>query len=169
MFWFVLAAVAIIYVGNAALAMRQMRNFSDAYTLLRRNGRVVIGKQKNALSRGAIIMFLLDDQDRVVMGRRMSGMTVLARFKDFTIFNGLSVPDIDPAVVRIDRGTRRAVANARDNYLTVESGGIPVEPATPLMKVVNRVDARVRRPAVPTSRTTVPARVVHRRGVRGTD
>ena len=32
MFWPVLATVAIIYVCNATLAMRQMRNFSTTYT-----------------------------------------------------------------------------------------------------------------------------------------
>ena len=78
MFWPVLATVAIIYVCNATLAMRQMRNFSTTYTLLRKRGKVAIGKQKNALSRGAIVMFLLDDRDRVVAGRRMNGITVLA-------------------------------------------------------------------------------------------
>lgn len=51
MFWPVLATVAIIYVCNATLAMRQMRNFSTTYTLLRKRGKVAIGKQKNALSR----------------------------------------------------------------------------------------------------------------------
>ncbi len=164
MFWPVLATVAIIYVCNATLAMRQMRNFSTTYTLLRKRGKVAIGKQKNALSRGAIVMFLLDDSDRVVAGRRMNGITVLARFRDFPVFDGLPVEEIDPAAgVRTDRGTRRAIANARDNVLTIRAGEIPVEPPAPLMKVINRVDAKVghtrERPAADTQH------VVRRRGL----
>lgn len=143
MFWPVLATVAIIYVCNVTLGMRQMRNFSMTYTLLRRRGKVTIGKQKNALSRGAIVMFLLDDRDRVVAGRRMNGITVLARFRDFPVFDGLPVEEINPAAVRTDRGTQHAIANARDNFLTVRAGEIPVEPPTPLMKIVNRVDEKV--------------------------
>ncbi|GAE68073.1 glucitol operon activator protein [Cutibacterium acnes JCM 18909] len=101
MFWPVLATVAIIYVCNATLAMRQMRNFSTTYTLLRKRGKVAIGKQKNALSRGAIVMFLLDDSDRVVAGRRMNGITVLARFRDFPVFDGLPVEEIDLQVCEL--------------------------------------------------------------------
>ncbi|AEW84064.1 sorbitol operon activator [Cutibacterium acnes TypeIA2 P.acn31] len=167
MFWPVLATVAIIYVCNATLAMRQMRNFSTTYTLLRKRGKVAIGKQKNALSRGAIVMFLLDDRDRVVAGRRMNGITVLARFRDFPVFDGLPLEEIDPAYVRTDRGTRRAIANARDNFLTARAGEIPVEPPTPLMKVINRVDAKVghthERPAADTRH------VVRRRGLTAVD
>ena len=143
MFWPVLATVATIYVCNTVLAMRQMKDFSTTYTLLRTRGRVAIGKQKNALSRGAIVMFLLDDRDHVVAGRRMNGITVLARFRDFPVCDGLPVEEIDPTAVRADRGTQRAIANARDNFLTIRAGEIPVEPPTPLMKVVNRVDAKV--------------------------
>ncbi|MSS46480.1 transcriptional regulator [Cutibacterium sp. WCA-380-WT-3A] len=159
MFWPVLATVAIIYVCNATLAIRQMRNFSTTYILLRKHGKVAIGKQKNALSRGAIVMFLLDDSDRVVAGRRMNGITVLARFRDFPAFDGLPVKEIDPEAVRTDRGTQRAIANARDNFLTVQAGDVPVEPPTPLMKVVNRVDAKVghsrKRPAATTQHIVI--------------
>ncbi|AXE38491.1 hypothetical protein JS278_01316 [Acidipropionibacterium virtanenii] len=163
MFWTVLAAVAVIYAVNAFLSMRQMKNFSSVYSALRRRGRVVIGKQKNALTSGAIVMFLIDADGLVVTGRAMTGITVWTRFKDLGTFDGQAVSELDPAPIRMSASMRKAVANARDNYLTVEAGGIPVEPPTPLMKIINRVDAKVGRRQAP---TPVPGRATTVRTVR---
>lgn len=177
MFWTILAAVAIIYVVNSAFSMRQMKNFSSTYSSLRRRGRVAIGKQKNALTSGAIVMFLLAEDGTVVAGSRMTGLTVWSRFKDLPDFNGQPAGRLDPAAVRMSASMRRAVANARDNYLTAEAGGVPVEPPAPLMKVINRLDARIgRRRTAPTPSATTPAdpvltgrRTVRRRGSLITD
>lgn len=177
MFWPILIAVAVIYLANSLLVIRQMKNFADAYTSMRRRGRVAIGKQKNALSSGAIVMFLLDDEDRVLAGSRLTGLTVLSRFKDFPAFDGQPVAGIDARSVRMSASMRRAVINARDNFLVCQQGGEPVEPPSPLMKVINRIDARIggrgRHPAATGTAigSPVPAsqRVVHRRGLVSTD
>lgn len=163
MFWTILAAVAVIYAANTVLSMRQMKHFSTTYSTLRRRGRVAIGKQKNAFTSGAIVMFLIDAEGRVVTGRVMTGITVWTRFKDLDAFDGLALGDLDPASIRLSASTCRAVANARDNYLTVEAGGVPVEPPTPLMKIINRVDSRIGRAHSPAVRRTT-RRTVRRRG-----
>lgn len=145
MFWPILIAVAVIYVANSLLAWRQMKNFANSYQVLRRRGRVAIGKQKNALTTGAIVMFQLDDENRIVTGTRLTGLTVLSRFKDFPAFDGQPVSDIDPQSLKLSRSMRRAVINARDNFLVVQGGGQPVEPPLPLMKLINRVDSKIGR------------------------
>lgn len=186
MFWPILIAVAVIYVANSLLAMRQMKDFANSYRDLRHGGRVAIGKQKNALSTGAIVMLQLDDENRIVTGTRLTGLTVLSRFKEFPAFNGQPVADIDPQGLELSPSMRRAVINARDNFLVVQSGGVPAEPPLPLMKLINRVDSRIGRkrtrpptpgaggttdPAVPTVDSPAPAphRVVHRRSLVPTE
>lgn len=95
MFWFVFVIVVIIYVCNVILVMCQMRNFFMIYILLCKCGKVVIGKQKNVLSWGVIVMFLFDDRDCVVVGCCMNGIIVLVRFRDFLVFDGLFFEEID--------------------------------------------------------------------------
>ena len=145
MFWPVLATVAIIYVCNAVLAMRQMKDFSTTYTLLRTRGRVAIGKQKNALSRGAIVMFLLDDRDHVVAGRRMNGITVLARFRDFPVCDGLPVEEIDPTAVRADRGTQRAIARMMRSAPGMVAWGNPTRPSSSMVASSSRARSVARK------------------------
>lgn len=146
MFWTILAAVVIVYAANTVFSIRQMKDFSSSYSSLRRRGKVAIGKQKNALTSGAIVMFLLDSNGRIIEGKRLTGITVWSRFKSIHQFDGQPMADVDPSTLRAARSLRRAVANARDNYLTVQTGGIPVEPPEPLMKVINRIDGKVRLP-----------------------
>lgn len=177
MFWPILIGVAVIYVANSLLAMHQMKDFANAYSAMRRRGRVVIGKQKNALSSGAIVMFLLDEEDRILAGTRLTGLTVISRFKEFPAFDGQPVAEIDAGTVKLSASMRRAVNNARENFLVSQSGGEPVEPPSPLMKVINRVDARVgrrrrRQPSVGTAigkPASATHRIVHRRGLVSTD
>ncbi len=171
MFWPVLITVLVVYAANTVLAMHQMKNFSTAYSTLRRRGRVAMGKQKNALSSGAIVMFLLDEQGRIVTGSRLTGITVWSRFTEFTAYDGQPVAEIDPRSVKLSASMRRAVANARDNYLTVEAGGVPVEPPAPLMKVINRFDGLIGRrhrdaTTAPSPVTTTPPSPVTRRTIR---
>lgn len=163
MLWTVLTSILVIYALNTVLSLRQMRNFSDHYTQLRRRGRVAIGKQKNALTSGAIVMFLLDDGDRIVDGCRLRGLTVLARFKNFHEFDGQVIDDVDPAQHRLERSVRRAVANARDNVLAIRRGDVPEEPPSPLMKVINRIDRKAG-----THSAQSQKRIVRRREVMST-
>lgn len=154
MFWTILTAIVIVYAANTVFSIRQMKDFSSAYSSLRKRGKVAIGKQKNALTSGAIVMFLLGSDGRIVEGRRLTGITVWSRFKGLHEFDGQPVADVEPSTLRGARSLRRAVANARDNYLTVQAGGVPVEPPDPLMKIINRLDGKVgllrrRRAAVP--------------------
>ncbi len=133
MFWFAAICFALVYVTNTALAFLQSKDYTSAYTAMRRRGRVAIGKKKGLVTTGAIVMFLLDGNGRIVEGRRLTGVTVLARFRPFDEFDGLDVASIDASSDnRFTKSVRLAVDNARDNYLYWTTGQTPPEPPGPL-------------------------------------
>lgn len=143
MFWPFMIAFAVIYLLQTVLAMRQATNYTKHYGTLRRRGRVAIGKQKNLLFSGAIVMFLLDEQDVVVEGTRLTGVTVFSRFRPLEGFAGIPVAELAGAGHReLARSVRAAVDNARDNYLLVSEGRVPPEPPGPVTKMFNRLSRK---------------------------
>jgi DNA-binding transcriptional regulator of glucitol operon len=147
MFWFAAVCFAIVYLTNMVLALMQSRNYTTAYTGLRRRGRVAIGKKKGLLTTGAIVMFLLDEHGTIVEGTRLTGITVLARFRPFTEFDGLSLATIDArADRRFTTSVCRAVDNARDNYLWWTAGKTPPEPPGPLSQFADALRRLAGRP-----------------------
>lgn len=152
MFWTALIAFGVLYALQTVLALRQMNDFSRAFTALRRRGRVAIGKKKGLLVSGAIVLFLVDDAGVILDGRRLSGVTVLSRFRGFGAYDGRRLPDLDvTGDRRLPKSVQQAIHNARDNYRTITSGGVAPEPPSPLAQL----GARIRKT---TSRDAVPAR-----------
>lgn len=133
MFWNFLIAFAIIYLLQMVLGLRQSKNFANTFTVMRRQGRVAIGKKQGLLVAGAFVLFRLDADGRIVEGQKLSGVTVLSRFRPFDLFNGMELATLSPASdKRFNRSVRAAVANARDNYLIIMAGGTAPEPPGPL-------------------------------------
>lgn len=136
-FWFIAGVLAIAYVVQLFLGYHQLQNFQKNYASLRRRGKVAIGKRKNSLSAGAIALFLVDENGQIVEGRSLSGTTVLCRFRPLTAFDRKDIGEISAKDDKqFSPGLRRAIDNARDNWLTVQRGGTPPEPPTPLDRLV---------------------------------
>lgn len=81
---------AMIVLGSLVLAayalqimfgLRQIKHFNQVYAVLRRQGRVAIGRRAGKVKSGTIVMFALDKEGRVLDARKMQGVTVAARFK----------------------------------------------------------------------------------------
>ena len=152
MFWTALLAFGAVYALQTVLALRQMNDFSRVFTELRRRGRVAIGKKKSLLVSGAIVMFLVDDAGVIVDGRRLSGVTVLSRFRSFGAFDGLRLVDLDAeGDRRLPPSVRQAVHNARDNFVTITNGGVAPEPLSPLAQIGARFRRNKGRDVVPAS------------------
>lgn len=133
MFWFAAICFALVYVSNTVLALVQSRNYTATYTALKHRGRVAIGKKKGLVTTGAIVMFLIDEHGTIVEGTRLTGITVLARFRPLAEFDGLRLATISATGDRrFTRSVRRAIENARDNYLRWKAGQIPQDPPGPL-------------------------------------
>ena len=152
MFWTVLIAFAVVYLTQTFLALRQSKNFAATFTSLRRRGRVALGKKQGLLSAGALVLFLLDDDGRIVEGHKLSGVTVLTRFRVFDAFDGCELAELTPETDRrFNRPVRAAVANARDNYRTVLAGKKPLDPPGPLAQISLAAGRLVRRRPVATA------------------
>ena len=148
MFWTFLIGFAVLYLTQTVLGLRQSKNFADTFTAMRRRGKVALGKKQGLLVAGALVLFLLDDAGHIVEGRKLSGVTVLSRFKTFDAYNGLQLADLAPeGDRRFSKPLRDAVANARDNYRTVTDGGTAPEPLSPLAQLGASVKKIRRRPA----------------------
>ena len=74
----------------------------------------------------------------------MTGVTVLARFRSLPDFNGeaLAIDRAGAVPVGGNAGLRAAVANARENYLIITSGGVAAEPPTAIARIRDRVRSR---------------------------
>lgn len=137
MFWITIIGLGGAWVLQSALSFRQMQAFSKQFVEMRKQGRVSLGKFQGAVVSGSIVMFALDDQGRIRYGRRLRGVTVMARFRDFDTFDGQTISDIDPNdAQKAGRSVVKAVTNARDNYRVVMSGGEAIEPPTPLGRML---------------------------------
>ena len=89
---------------------------------------------------------MLTPMGTIVEGRRMTGVTVLARFRPLTDFDGQQLATL--ALGRDRRysaGLRSAAENARDNYLIITSGGVAAEPPTALARHTRRLRSLFKR------------------------
>jgi DNA-binding transcriptional regulator of glucitol operon len=156
MFWFAAICFALVYGTNMVLALMQSKNYTTAYAALKRRGRVAIGKKKGLVTTGAIVMFLLDEDGTIVEGTRLTGITVLSRFRPFTEFDGLPLTTVAAAGDRrFTRSVRLAVDNARDNYLYWITGQTPQDPAGPFAQLADALRRLVGR--APKHRSTAQA------------
>lgn len=116
MFWTLIIGLGLAWALQSALSWRQLKAFSSLFVAMRRQGKVCMGKFRGRLAQGAIVMFLLDEDGGIRDGRRLAGVSVLARFRPFPEFNGQAMGEIQPEQVsRIGRSLVKAVANAKDN------------------------------------------------------
>ena len=145
-FWIFLAALGAAWVLQSYLSFKQTQSFTKLFVAMRRRGRVAMGRFKGGLVQGAIVLFGIDEDGVITEGRRLNGVTVLARFRSFEEFTGQHLADIDPsAAARHGRQVRNAVANAQENYRIITSGGDAPEPPSALARTVGRVKGIWRR------------------------
>ena len=98
-FWLVACLLGGGYLLQCFFGLMQMKDFSKAFSPLRKMGRVAIGRTNGGFRAGAIVMFAIDENGIILKGKRMMGVTVLAIFKDFTGFEGKNVGELTQADV----------------------------------------------------------------------
>ena len=137
MFWIVLIALGVAWLAQTWFSFRQSQAFAKLFVSLRRKGRVAMGRFKGGLVQGAIVLFVIDDDGIIQEGYKLQGVTVAARFRRFTLYDGQDLDTIDPADTKKFGGPAvKAVANARSNYQIVQSGGQAPEPPSALSRVL---------------------------------
>ena len=99
-------------------------------------GRVAIGKKKGGFMAGSIAMFAIDDKGIILKGMCLSGVTVLARFKEFNDFNGIDIATITQDQVKsYSKQVQKSILDASSNYITITSGGTIEEGKSPIQKL----------------------------------
>lgn len=139
MFWTIIIALGAAWVTQSYLSFRQSKAFADEFVALRRRGLVSIGKFQGGVVQGAVVMFGIEPDGTIREGRILRGVTVLARFGPFNVYDGQKVAEINPDLAwgAFGKSAARAVENARHNYLIISSGGTAAEPPTPLGRALN--------------------------------
>lgn len=135
-FWTVLISLGIAYVLQFLLTMIQMKDFNLNFRDLRKMGRVAIGKKKGGFVAGSIVMFAIDDEGIILKGMCLSGVTVLARFKEINDFNGVDITTITEEQVKsYSKQVQKAILDASSNYITITNCGEIEEEKSPLQKL----------------------------------
>ncbi|MGX7091133.1 transcriptional regulator GutM [Hutsoniella sourekii] len=144
-FLLLFAIIAIgAYVIQFILGYYQIKHFNQNYVELRRKGRVAIGRKPGRIQAGTIVMFAIDDQDRITDTRLLQGVTVLSKFRDLPQYAGQDIHFIDkkhPLVQRENRLTQIAMEDARDLFIRFEMGEYKEEPkASPIGKLSTNIN-----------------------------
>ena len=88
---------------------------------------------------GMVESLSIDDDDVVVEGSRLNGVTVFSRFRPLEGCAGVSIRNVDAlADRRHPKSVRQAIANARHNFMVVSEGLVPEEPPGPITRLLNR-------------------------------
>lgn len=137
--FFMIAAILLVgYMLQFFFGAMQIKDFTRAYSPLKRKGRVAIGRVNGALRAGAIILLCIDEDAIITDGAYMMGVTVLAKFKQFDKLNGRHVGEIEEAeVMDLAKPLRRAILDASFNYNTIMNGGEIPRRLSPLEKFNN--------------------------------
>ena len=67
-FWFLLISLGVAFVLQFIFASIQIKDFNKNYKILRKIGRVAIGKYKGAIFAGSIAMFAIDEEGNIIEG-----------------------------------------------------------------------------------------------------
>lgn len=117
--------------------MRQIKNFNETYKILRKKGKVAIGKRAGRIKAGTIIMFAVNTDGDIIDAVKMQGVTVMAKFKSLPQFYGFNIHDLSKSHTLVQKENKliqQAILNARESYIRVESGNyIEDTPLSPLM------------------------------------
>lgn len=116
MLWFVLLAAGV-WIIQGLLGFCQLKHFNQRFNLLRKEGRVVVGKSKGRIMAGAVVMFCLDQDCKIIKGEKMEGISIFARMQPFHFLNNVHLLEIEEDKLSgLGKPTTKAVMNAVENY-----------------------------------------------------
>ncbi|MDT2596399.1 transcriptional regulator GutM [Enterococcus dongliensis] len=140
---FFLGAIAIIaYILQIFLGMKQIKHFNSVYIRMKRKGKVAIGRRPGKITSGTILLLGVDSTGIIQEAEMMQGTSILARFKTRPQFIGIDIHQLTDSamLVKENRLTRQAAANAQKIYLEVEQGNHQEErPVSPIFNFGNQL------------------------------
>ncbi|MBQ7454032.1 MAG: transcriptional regulator GutM [Selenomonadaceae bacterium] len=91
MLGYFVALAVVVWIAQTVLGLRQFKKFNKHLLEMRQEGRVAIGRARGRFAAGVLVLFVIDDDCRILRGEIMEGRTVFAGFKPFEHFNGLTL------------------------------------------------------------------------------
>lgn len=140
MIYFIGFAVMIAYLFQTYLGMKQIKNFNQSYSVLRKKGKVLIGINKGRIVAGTIILFCLDEHSMIIDARKMQGTSVFAHFKAFDQVIGYSLEELNvshPVLAKENKLTIKAIAQAQENFREFSAGTLRSKSYQPMYSLSN--------------------------------
>ena len=119
MLGYFVALAVFVWVAQTVLGFRQFKKFNNHIKELRQEGRVAIGRARGHFTAGVLVLFIIDDQCKILRGEIMEGRTVFAGFKPFDNFNGLTLFELSEDLcktMKLSRQQTAAVLSAQQEY-----------------------------------------------------
>ncbi|HEY0222867.1 MAG TPA: transcriptional regulator GutM [Lactovum miscens] len=124
------ALFVTLYLIQSWFSWKQIKAFNHGFQELRRKGKVVVGKRSGHFVAGTVILLLVSPEGKIIEGRKMQGISVFARFRNFDTLNGTILVDLNPfnpLVKKEMKYTRLAIENGRELYIRFLSGAMEPE------------------------------------------
>ena len=119
MLGYFVAAAVVVWIAQTVLGFRQFKKFNNHIKELRQEGRVAIGRARGYFSAGVLVLFIIDDECRILRGEIMEGRTVFAGFSPFEHFNGLTLFELSENLcqsMKLSKQQTAAVISAQQEY-----------------------------------------------------
>lgn len=117
MFWILIVLAIAMWILQGILSVFQLKKFNRELKSLRKSGRVAIGKARGRFKAGCLLMLCIDENCKIIKGRKLQGITSFAGFKDFDDLNGIVLTDItEKTCADFDKQTKAAVLSAVEEY-----------------------------------------------------
>ncbi len=133
---YLLGIFAILaYFLQCLLGVKQIQQFNQTYSRLRKQGKVAIGRRAGKIQAGTIILFAVNGQGLILEGAKMQGISVLAKFKALPEFEGidlLALTPQHPLVQRENKLTQQTILNAQEIYQRIHQGEKIATPPSPI-------------------------------------
>ena len=89
MFWTFIVLGIVMWLLQGLLNIYQLKKFNKELKNLRQSGRVAIGKARGRFKAGCLLLLCIDDDCKIITGKKLQGVTSFARFKGSIINVGV--------------------------------------------------------------------------------
>jgi glucitol operon activator protein len=104
--------IGLMWILQGVLTYFQIKNFQIKLKDMKEKGRVGLGTAKGRLGAGAIVILSVDETGRIVEARKMTGISVFARFKPFPELKDLYYWEATKGVDSSNKSLLKAVTRA---------------------------------------------------------
>lgn len=117
MFWIFIVLGIVMWLLQGLLSVYQLKKFNKELKNLRQSGRVAIGKARGRFKAGCLLLLCIDENCKIIKGKKLQGVTSFANFKNFDTLNNKVLFEItENDCKNLDKQTTKAVLSAVEEY-----------------------------------------------------